>query len=53
MTFHHLSAIWKSLLMCLFVYAELYFYKNIYKGCYAPLMRQDLDKYPYRNELCK
>ncbi|MGN8946543.1 hypothetical protein ACTNEF_15930 [Bariatricus sp. HCP28S3_E4] len=25
------------------------FYENISKGCYAPQMRQGLDKYPHRN----
>ena len=25
------------------------FYRNICKGCYAPQMRQGLDKYSYRN----
>lgn len=40
---------WKSLFICLFVPAKLYFHENNYKGCYAPLKRQGLYKYSHRN----
>lgn len=41
---------WKSLFICLFVSAKLYYsHENDYKGYYVPLKRQGLDKYSHRN----